>query len=235
MDFDFHGRPDFARRFVTRTARALADPGMLQLMGLNKCYRALARGKVESLRKFTPDVPDTERLECRARAVRYPRIALQYAILGSEPMVLIVIGRVGSGKSTLARALGRELDWETFSSDRIRKELGGLPLHVRGAKPERRRLCSKAMSDKTYAALARHAATQIRQQRSVILDATFGSRPRREQLRKVLARAGVDCCFVETRAATATIKNRLKEREHSAGEISDAQLDDLATLTRTYE
>ena len=235
MDFDFHGRPDFARRFATRTARALADPGMLQLLDFYKCYRASVRGKVESLRKFTPGVPAAERRECRARAERYLRLALQYAIRGSEPMVLIVMGRAGSGKSTLARSLRRELDWEVFSSDRTRKELGGVPLHVRGAEPERRRLYSKAMSDKTYAALARHAAAQARQQRSVILDATFGSRRRRDQLRKVLARAGVDYCFFETRAATATIKHRLEERERSAGEISDARLDDLPLLTRTYE
>jgi aminoglycoside phosphotransferase family enzyme/predicted kinase len=235
MDLDFHGRPDFARRFATGTARALADPGMLQLLDFYKCYRASVRGKVESLRQFTPGLPDADRPDCRARAERYFRLALQYAIRGSEPMVLILMGRVGSGKSTLARLLGRELDWEVYSSDRLRKELGSVAPHVRRAEPERRRLYSKAMSDKTYSALARHAAAQIRQQRSVILDATFASRARRDRLRRVLVRAGVDYCFVETRVATAKIKERLKERARSAREISDARLEDLPMLARAYE
>jgi tRNA A37 N6-isopentenylltransferase MiaA len=34
--------------------------------------------------------------------------------------VLIVMGRIASGKSTLAHALGRELDCEVISSDRVR-------------------------------------------------------------------------------------------------------------------
>lgn len=231
MDFDFHGRPDFARRFATRTARALADPGMLQLLDFYKCYRACVRGKVESLRQFTPDLADAERLDCRARAARYLRFALQYAIRGSKPMVLVVMGRVGSGKSTLARSLGQELNWEVLSSDRLRKELESVPLHQRGSEAERRRLYSQRVSDKTYAMLARHAAKQIGQENSVILDATFGLRRRRQHLRKLLERAGVDYCFVETRAARATIIRRLQKRARSAPEISDARLEDLPMLT----
>jgi predicted kinase len=182
-----------------------------------------------------PGLPIASNPTRRPRAERYFRLGLQYAVCGSRPMVLIVMGRVGSGKSTLARSLGRELDWPVVSSDRIRKELAGVPLYVRGGAPERRRLYAKAMSDKTYAALARHAAEHVRSQRGVILDATFASRRRRERLRQVLERAGAAYCFVETRAATATIKSRLKARARSAGEVSDARLDDFPVLDAAYE
>ena len=202
MDFDFHGRADLSRDFTARLAAVLGDPGLLRLLDFYKCYRAYVRGKVESFHHIVAGVPDGERRECRARAERYFRLALQYAIRGSEPMVLILMGRVGSGKSTLARSLRRELDWPVFSSDRIRKELAGVPLYVRSGEPEHRRLYAKRMSDKTYAALARSAAEQARDQRGVILDATFASRHRRARLRQVLERARVAFCFVETRAST---------------------------------
>ena len=235
MDFDFHGRPDLARHFATRLAAALHDPALLTLLDFYKCYRAYVRGKVESFHHVAAGVPEPERRECRARAERYFRLALKYAVCGSEPMVLIVMGRVGSGKSTLARALGPELGWEVFSADRLRKELAGVPLHVRGSAAERRRLYAKAMTDRTYSALARQAAEQWRQQHGVILDATFASRRQRDRLRQALENAGAVHCFVEVRAAAATIRKRLAARAHAAGEISDARLEDFALLDRAYE
>jgi predicted kinase len=91
------------------------------------------------------------------------------------------------------------------------------------------------MTDRTYAALTRHAIEQVRQHRSVILDATFSSRLRRDALRKALKRAGVGYCFVEIRAEIATVKRRLAGRAHSGGEISDARLEDLTVLDDAYE
>ncbi len=103
-------------------------------------------------------VAPAERRESAARAKRYFQLALRYAVCGSKPTVLIVMGRVGSGKSTLARAAGDILGWKVFSSDRVRKELAGVPLHRRGGTEIRRRLYAPAMTDRTYAALTRARA-----------------------------------------------------------------------------
>lgn len=235
MDLEFHGRPDLGRYFAEQLARRLADSRMLQLLDFYKCYRASVRGKVESLRHSSPGTDEGERGECTVRAERYLRLALQYAVRGSEPMIVIVMGRVGCGKSTLARSLGRELEWEVLSSDTIRKTLGKVALHVRSTEREQRRLYSQKMGDKTYAALGRQAAMQLRERRSVILDATFGSQRRRERLCKLLGRLGVDYCFVEVRAPTVTIKQRLKARSLAIGEISDARLEDFPALSRIYK
>ena len=215
MDFDFNCHREFAHHFARHLAGALHDPSLLTLLDFYKCYRAYVRGKVESFQHIAEGVPDPERLESRARAERYFRLALQYAVSGSEPMVLIVMGRVGSGKSTLARALGRELGWEIFSADRIRKELAGVPLDIRGGAKERRRLYAEKMTDRTYAALASHAADEMRQLRRFILDATFASRLRRNRLRKTLERKGVEHCFIEIQAPAATLKKRLAARARS--------------------
>ena len=120
MDFDHHRRPDLSREIAVRMADALRDNEMLDLMDFYKCYRAYVRGKVESFHQARTEVPETEKKKSRTQARRYFRLALRYAVCGSKPTVLIVMGRIASGKSTLAHALGRELDCEVISSDRVR-------------------------------------------------------------------------------------------------------------------
>lgn len=235
MDLDFHGRPDLACHFVDRLAAALADPGMLWLMDFYKCYRAYVRGKVESFHQIAAGLAEEERRASRQRAEAYFRLALQYAVCGSQPVVLIVMGRVGSGKSTLAHALGRELGWEVFSSDRIRKELAGVPLYQRGSDAERRRLYSKAMTHKTYGSLIFSALEGARSHRGVILDATFGRQSHRDRIRKALERSGIGYCFIETHAAMKTLKMRLKRRDGAAFEVSDARLEDFPILDGSFE
>src|SRR5205807_2690214 len=143
----------------------------------------------------------------------------QYAICGSEPMVLIVLGRIGSGKSTLAKSLGRELGWEVFSSDHTRKEIDGVPLYKRGGPAARRRLYSKAMTRKTYDMLLRKTVNRVKERRCLILDATFSRRHDRDRLRKRLDGAGVAYCFVEARVPDEILKKRLEGRKEETKEI----------------
>jgi aminoglycoside phosphotransferase family enzyme/predicted kinase len=235
MDLDFHGRPDLARHLVARIADMMRDRGLGALTDFYKCYRAYVRGKVESLLQAAVDVPAAKRAQSRARARRYFRLALQYAAAGSEPMVLVVMGRVCSGKSTLAKALGEELGWEVFSSDRMRKELAGVPLYKRGSTAERRRLYVERMTRRTYGRLIEEAVAALKAHRSVILDATFSRRIHRDLLRRELERRKAGCRFLEVRAPEAVVRRRLKQREGDRRVISDARLEDMAMLNRSFE
>jgi aminoglycoside phosphotransferase family enzyme/predicted kinase len=235
MDFDYHGRPDLSRQFTERMAAALGDRGMLHLLDFYKCYRAYVRGKVESFQQREAEMGEPERSESRTRAERYFQLALQYAVCGSEPIVVIVVGRVGSGKSTLASALGRELGWEVLSSDHTRKELAGVPLYKRGGPAARRRLYSKAMTRKTYETLLRNTTNRVKERRSLILDATFSRRHHRDRLREQFDLIGVTYCFAEAQASEQILKKRLERRGEELNEVSDARLEDLESLNQSYE
>ncbi|HYY31905.1 MAG TPA: AAA family ATPase [Chthoniobacterales bacterium] len=235
MDRDFQGRPDLSRQFTAKIIDALNDPAMEHLMDFYKCYRAYVRGKVETFHQSVSGLPARKKSEIRARAERYFRLALQYVVCGSKPMVMIIMGRVASGKSMLARSLARELSWEIFSSDPIRKQLAGVPLYERPEPAARCRLYSKAMTEKTYGALRANAIGQVEKQRSVIIDATFSSRRHREELVNQLCALGVDYCFVETKASEETLKTRLVKREAKLNVVSDARMEDFELLTRSYE
>jgi predicted kinase len=235
MDFDHHERPDLSWQFVARMADALRDSEMLRLMDFYKCYRAYVRGKVESFHQARAEVSEREQRESRMQAKRYFRLALRYAVCGSKPTVLIVMGRVASGKSTLANALGCELGCEVISSDRVRKELAGVPLYQRGEEPALRRVYSEAMTKETYKTLFQRAASQLDRHESLILDATFSRRQYRDELSRLLTSKGATYRFVEAQAPDEVVKRRLEQREGASHEISDARLENFEMLTRSYE
>ncbi|HXJ56473.1 MAG TPA: AAA family ATPase [Verrucomicrobiae bacterium] len=235
MDLDYEGRADLSRYFSTQMASALNDPDLLKLMNFYKCYRAFVRGKVESLHSVTQAAPEAERQAGAERARRYFRLALNYAVAGSQPLLLVVMGRIASGKTTLARALGAELGWEVYSSDYVRKQMAGFPLYERTRRAARQRLYSETMTAQTYHHLLASAAGQLQRGRSVILDATFARRAHRDLLIKRFGKAGVAWRILEVQASDLTVRRRLRRRETNAAEISDARLDDFDVLTHRYQ
>jgi uncharacterized protein len=235
MDFDHHDRPDLSRELATRMGDALGDGEMLLLMDFYKCYRACVRGKVNSFQQARAEIPGTERKRNRIQAERYYRLALRYALCGSNPTVLVVMGHVASGKSTLATALGRELGFEVISSDRTRKELAGVPIYKREEEAGRVRLYSETMTNKTYKTLSRCAATTLDRHASLILDATFSRRQHREELRRLLDSKGANYRFIEAQAPDEVVKQRLAQREEAIHVVSDARLENFEMLMRSYE
>ena len=233
MDFDFEGRHELGNLLLRNAARAFQDPAMLKLTNFYKCYRAFVRGKVESIQAISQQPAQSE--EHTKRAARYFRLALRYATSGSEPLLLVVMGRIGTGKTTVARQLASELDWPVFSSDQIRKTLSGVPLTMRTAPELRAKVYSEQMTKKTYQNLLKNGLDAVPNHGGVILDATFSSRTYRDLLRDECANVRVPFQVIELEADYQEIVNRLKARNATAGEISDARLEDLETLSAAYE
>jgi uncharacterized protein len=235
MDFDYQGRPDLADYFVSEMAIALGDEELLAVVDFYKCYRAYVRGKVETFQSL-----DAREITAKGASLRkarnYFKLALSYAVAGSKPLVVVVMGRIASGKSTLARRLGRELDWEVFSSDVLRKTLARVPLDGREVNAKKRqRLYAERMTERTYQALLTNAIRHVRKRHSVILDATYSRRSHRDQLRERLRRAGVAFCFVETKTSNKIIRQRLKKRTGQTAQASDARIEDFPKLSELYE
>ncbi len=187
------------------------------------------------MRSGEDEVPPEERAKSRERARTAYRWALRYAVAGSRPLVVAVMGRVGTGKSTQAEALADALGWPAVSSDRVRKERAGVPLHERGDAAARQQLYAQDMTETTYEALLDTAVERAREGQGTVLDATFSRRCHRDALRERLASTGVPYVFVELVADDATLKRRLAARENADAVISDARLEDFAMLVRRYE
>jgi len=233
MDLDHHGRPDLGRFLVGRMAELLSDRGIVGMMDFYKCYRAYVRGKVEGFHSVVEIAGAEERESAVEKARRYFQLALQYAVCGTDPTVLVFMGRVASGKSTLAAEVARELGWQLISSDKLRKTLARVPLHERGDAVSRRALYTAEMTARTYATMVREAWETMASGHGVILDATFSKRVFRDRIRETFADAQVKWIIAEVDDETA--RERLRLRDGRQDVISDARGEDFESLDNAYE
>src|SRR5437762_13659199 len=233
MDFDFEGRSDLGNPLLRNAAREFQDGGMLKVTNFYKCYRAFVRGKVQSIQGLSMKTTTPE--EHANQSARYFRLALRYAVTGSEPLMLVITGRVATGKTSVALQLGTELEWPVFSSDQIRKTMAGLPLTERTPLKRHDEIYSEQTTERTYRKLLEQGLAALQSQSGAVLDATFSSRAHRELLRDECSKANARWEIVELDVDLATIRARLKARDKSADEISDARLEDFEKLNAAYE
>src|SRR5437667_7334586 len=233
MDFDFEGRSDLGNPLLRNAAREFQDGGMLKVTNFYKCYRAFVRGKVESIQATEKETVDPQ--EHEKQAARYFRLALRYAVTGSEPLLLVVMGRIGTGKTTVAKQLASELDWPVFSSDEIRKTFAGIPLTRRSPPELRNKIYSVEMTQRTYRKLLEDGFAALDTSNGFVLDATFSTRAIRKFLRDECKNAKVLFKIVELDADRGEIKKRLRARDEKAEETSDARLEDFEKLNAAYQ
>jgi predicted kinase len=79
----------------------------------------------------------------------------------------------GTGKSTLAGALADRLGFTVLSSDRVRKELAGVPAGQRCAAPWGTGIYAAAWTERVYAELLGRAGRLLALGEPVIADASF--------------------------------------------------------------
>lgn len=235
MDLDFNHRPDLADDLIERFAALFQDTELKPLMDFYKCYRACVRGKVESLLSNAATAPVAEKEASLDLARRYFRLALHYAVNGSKPRAIVIMGQVASGKSALAEALAAETEWPIVSSDRLRKTMAKVPLHRRGTQDERAELYSPQMTRRVYTEIGDRVLQSLRGYRPMIVDATFSRRHDRDSLRQLLDSEGFGATWIEAHASDSLTQVRLRLRETTDGVVSDARIEDFERLRRSYE
>ena len=237
MDLDRLGAQDLADELVGAVAESAQDEQLPLLMPFYKCYRAVIRGVVESLRSRQAEIEDDERKSAIGLAGRYFSLACDYA-KAARPAIVVVCGLSGTGKSTLARALKHRFGFAIVSSDRTRKKLASIPAESSAANAYQAGIYSKASTVSTYVAMLDDAEHLLIDATGVILDATFQDPAHRKAALDLAARVKVPILFVECRADDAEIRRRLIERQKTGHNPSDAtvevylrQLEDFVPLS----
>ncbi|GAA2454435.1 AAA family ATPase [Streptomyces lavendulocolor] len=205
MDLEQLGAPEAAARFMARYTEFTGDPAPPSLWHHYVAYRAFVRAKVSVIqaRQGTPGA------ETAAR--RLVSTALRH--LRTSAVGLILVGGLpGSGKSTLAGALADRLGVTLLSSDRLRKELAGIPAERSAAAPYGEGLYTAEWTDRTYATLLDHAAGLLARGESVVLDATWSDAGRREAAVRVAERAAADLVALHCHAPDDVSAARLRTR-----------------------
>ena len=226
MDLEFYGRRDLAAIFLNEYLAISYDIGALLLVNFYRIHRAFVRGKVESFRLKDPGIPEREKQEAREKARRYFRLARGYVLREKlEPLLVVICGLTGSGKSTIAETIGGELSLPVLSSDRLRKELAGVPLYEHKVDGYAAGIYSPAHSEATYRELFTRADKLLGSGEGVIIDATCMRRKDRESLLQVAERHGAPMYLVLVESPESLIRQRLEERERSGTGVSDGRWD----------
>lgn len=225
MDLEHLGYPEISRQIIHAYMKESHDIGIYSVIDFYAAYRAIIRLKVYCLQLKSEQ-------ECVKSVVdRYIYQAYRYAIQFARPTLWLFCGLPGSGKSTLAYQIAEANQMQIFSSDRIRKQIQGGEIAITGYgqgeySPDRR--------SRVYAHLLVKAQQELKEGRSVVIDASFSLRKWREEARQLAKDLDTDIIFVYCFCKETTLQSRLKAREYLPN-ISDARIEHLQYMKNDFD
>ena len=234
MDFDFEGYPQIARHLTNSFVDYTKDEEMLILLDFYKCYRAYVRVKVNCFHLQEKDLLTNAKSKLLKETERYLKLAYRYSIQFTRPTIWVVCGLPAGGKSTIAKEMAGTLNVKILQSDRVRKQLLGVPPVVPRVLPFETGIYSKEASSLTYGKLIMLAQEAVEKGDSIILDATFSRQHQRDEVIRLARDMDANIIFIECAASYEMLKKRLADREKAAC-ISDARLGHLKQLKAYFE
>ncbi|MCF8055597.1 MAG: AAA family ATPase [Desulfocapsa sp.] len=139
-----------------------------------------------------------------------------------ENLLLVFFGMIATGKSYLASAWAQQYGLPCYNSDRVRKELAGLPPETGQLEEVDKGIYTPEFSRRTYDALIEHAEShfQANKQACVVLDGSYQSLSERDLLREHFS-GRVRLVFVHCFCSEAVVKERLAVRAADPNAVSD--------------
>ena len=227
MDLERLGAPELGELLLDRYLALSGDPAPPALWHHYLAYRAFVRVKVACLRHEQGE-------ESAARLARdYADLALRHLRRGVVRLILVG-GLPASGKSTLAGAIADRLGATLLSSDRVRKELAGLPPEQSAAAGYEQGLYTPDHTDKTYAELNRRAAELLELGETVVLDASWTSAEHRHAAADVAARTSSQLMPLRCWAPESITTARLAARTGSISDATPAIARQMATAVHPW-
>ncbi|WP_055493908.1 bifunctional aminoglycoside phosphotransferase/ATP-binding protein [Streptomyces sp. TP-A0356] len=223
MDLEQLGAPEAGAFFLTQYGEYSGDPAPPSLCHHYVAYRAFVRAKV-SLIQGRQGAPGAE-----AASRRLVTTALRH-LRASAVCVTLVGGLPGSGKSTLSGALADRLGVTLLSSDRLRKELAGIPAEQSAEAGYGEGLYTAEWTARTYEALLDRAAALLSCGEAVVLDATWSDAAQREAAVRMAERTSADLVALHCQVPSDVSAARLTTRAPGA---SDADLEVAAAMAAT--
>lgn len=135
-------------------------------------------------------------------------------------MLILIAGLPGTGKSTLAKALAKRLDAVHLNSDVIRKEI----LEERTYSEEEKKL--------VYNKLLEQVEKEIKNGKTVIIDATFYKKELREEAIEIAKRNNEEYCIIKCILDEKIIKERIERR---VSEESEADFEVYKKIKEQFE
>ncbi len=233
MDVERLGGSDLSVAVLEGYTKSCLDYGIYTLLDFYACYRAVVKMKISCLLIAEQAETRRRRLMDR-RAVEYLDLAFRYAIQFARPTLWVLCGMPATGKSTYAKRLHEIFDILLLRSDEARKELpeyregqGPVPFGTGVYRPE--------MRGRAYSRLLSMAQEELKNGRSVILDATFSRKKWRDEAARLAQDLDANILFFECVSSRATVLERLSRRRQGSNGDSDARAEHLPGLIDEFE
>lgn len=230
MDLQDRAQHSLANRFLNRYLETTGDYESLDVLPYYLAYRALVRAKVTAIRFGQPDLPDPDAV--RREFEEYLRLARSYGH-GDRPVLILTCGLSGSGKTTVTTPLLEHLGAIRLRSDVERKRLFGLRADESGRAAPGKGIYDAEAHERTYERLLALARSLISAGRSVIVDATFLERKRREPFRALAGELAAGFVLLQTTAPADELRRRIAGRQADASDadlsVLEAQLASLGS------
>jgi aminoglycoside phosphotransferase family enzyme/predicted kinase len=228
MDLRYRGHAALARTYVDAYVGASGDVELPTLLPPLERYRALVRAKVAAVAAGEAELEPADREAARSSAQRHARLAAALAAEERGRLWVAACGPPASGKSALLEALAAITGWPVMSSDRVRKELLGIPAATRAPASA----YAPAVSGRVYDELFRRATAS---DGVMLLDANWPTHSRRTALRDAATAAGATAIVVHLDVAPAIAHRRLAARADDPRSVSDADAAVYERLAAAFE
>ena len=237
MDLEFSGRRDLAGAFAETYFESAGDTGGRELLAFYEAYRAVVRGKVESLETDESEIPEAQRQNALRRARAHFLLALRLLAPPEErPCLVLTGGLPGTGKSCLARNLEERAGFVRIASDAVRKELAGLDPDAPAPAGVDRGIYTAEWTERTYDVCLERAGALLFEGRRVVLDAGFRAESRRREVLAAARAWGVQALILVCEAPPDEVRRRLEARAAAPGaDPSDADWTVYQALAGRWE
>jgi aminoglycoside phosphotransferase family enzyme/predicted kinase len=223
IDLLDQNQPGLACWLVNEWLACTGDYDAPQVLRFYAVYRALVRAKVAAIRAAQAGAdlrPAQEYLELAERLAAPP-----------VPHLIITHGVAGCGKSRAARRLllrDQAAATLCLRSDVERKRLFGLAATAGSGSALDGGIYAREASELTYRRLYELAQELLAAGWSVIVDAAFLERSRRDAFRALATRAGLAFHIVAPQATPTQLRSRVRDRLAKGRDASEATLAVLA-------
>ena len=212
MDLVARGRPELGFVLLNRYLERNGDYSGMTVFGLYFVYHCMIRAKVAAIRNTERSLKELE-----------SRLAVAIEWIERPPPILVLMhGFSGSGKTWLSSQLLPELPAIRIRSDIERKRLHGLGEIERSESGVEEGIYTKSATADVYDHMIKAADSLLSGGFNVILDASFLRRSLRSAAEELAGNRGASFVILETTTAEDELERRLRRREESGSDSSEA-------------
>jgi len=234
MDLQDRGYPELAYRFLNALLQLTGDYAGIRILRYYLVYRALVRAKVAALRLNQAVKHAGTEEGAWNEYESYVQLAASYAS-AVNPALIITHGVSGTGKSWVASRLAVRLGAIQVRSDVERKRLFGYRMDAKTGSGVQSGIYTAEAGLQTYARLADLARGLIEGGYTAIVDAAFLRHDERERFRRLAGQLGVPFVLLDFSADEETLCRRIRLRQSSGRDPSEAGIDVLEAQLRSQE